>query len=143
MVKEFKPLNAELNPICCLLALLGAHHFLHVSRIRVKRLIHFLLIFPVHRTKIYKILAKFQLLRTFPCSVFFFHSALSFDISLLFVVHLKTFSLSHDSFPTNRSSRRQLTLFPNGCFSGDKLSSVAHPPNLERQSTVFISPGAQ
>ena len=33
------PLNAELNPICCLLALLGAHHFLHVSRIRVKSLI--------------------------------------------------------------------------------------------------------
>jgi hypothetical protein len=32
------PLNAELNPICCLLALLGAHHFLHVSRIRVNRL---------------------------------------------------------------------------------------------------------
>jgi len=30
------PLNAELNPICCLLALLGAHNFLHVSRIRVK-----------------------------------------------------------------------------------------------------------
>ena len=29
-------LNAELNPICCLLALLGAHHFLHVSRVRVK-----------------------------------------------------------------------------------------------------------
>jgi len=29
------PLNAELNPICSLLALLGAHHFLHVSRIRV------------------------------------------------------------------------------------------------------------
>jgi len=32
----FNPLNADLNPICCLLALLGAHHFLHVSRIRVK-----------------------------------------------------------------------------------------------------------
>jgi hypothetical protein len=29
------PLNAELNPICHLLALLGAHHILHVSRIRV------------------------------------------------------------------------------------------------------------
>ena len=27
------PLNAELNPICYLLALLGAHHFLHVSRL--------------------------------------------------------------------------------------------------------------
>ena len=38
--KYFKinPLNAELNPICYLLALLGAHHFLHVSRIRVKLL---------------------------------------------------------------------------------------------------------
>ena len=32
------PLNTELNPICYLLALLGAHHFLHVSRIRVKLL---------------------------------------------------------------------------------------------------------
>jgi len=29
------PLTAELNPICHLLALLGAHHILHVSRIRV------------------------------------------------------------------------------------------------------------
>ena len=36
--KIFKPLNPELNPICYLLALLGAHHFLHVSRIRVKLL---------------------------------------------------------------------------------------------------------
>ena len=32
------PLNPELNPICYLLVLLGAHHFLHVSRIRVKSL---------------------------------------------------------------------------------------------------------
>jgi len=32
------PLNPELNPICYLLALLAAHHFLHVSRIRVKLL---------------------------------------------------------------------------------------------------------
>ena len=35
----FNPLKPELNPICYLLALLGAHHFLHVSRIRVKLLI--------------------------------------------------------------------------------------------------------
>ena len=35
---NFNPLNAELNPICYLLALLAAHHFLHVSRIRVKSL---------------------------------------------------------------------------------------------------------
>jgi len=32
----FNPLNPELNPICYLLILLGAHHFLHLSRIRVK-----------------------------------------------------------------------------------------------------------
>ena len=30
------PLNAKLNPICHLLALLGAHPILHVSRIRAK-----------------------------------------------------------------------------------------------------------
>jgi hypothetical protein len=29
-------LNVDLNPICHLLALLGAHHILHVSRIRAK-----------------------------------------------------------------------------------------------------------
>jgi hypothetical protein len=31
---ESNPLNVELNPICHLLALLGAHHILHVGRIR-------------------------------------------------------------------------------------------------------------
>jgi len=36
---KINPLNAELNPICYLLALLGAHHFLHISRIRVKLLL--------------------------------------------------------------------------------------------------------
>jgi hypothetical protein len=32
---DFNPLKAELNPICHLLALLGAHPILHVSRIKV------------------------------------------------------------------------------------------------------------
>jgi hypothetical protein len=32
---KMNPLNTELNPIRHLLALLGAHHILHVSRIRV------------------------------------------------------------------------------------------------------------
>jgi transposase len=32
----FNPLNAELNPICHVLALLGAHHIFHVSGLRVK-----------------------------------------------------------------------------------------------------------
>jgi len=30
------PLNAELNPICHFLALLGAHRILHGCRVRVK-----------------------------------------------------------------------------------------------------------
>ena len=38
VLHKFNPLNPELNPICYLLALLGAHLFLHVSRIRVKSL---------------------------------------------------------------------------------------------------------
>jgi len=33
---SINPLNAELNPICHLLAFLGAHNIFHVSRIRVK-----------------------------------------------------------------------------------------------------------
>jgi hypothetical protein len=35
LVSHINTLNAELNPICHLLALLGAHHIFHVSRIRV------------------------------------------------------------------------------------------------------------
>ena len=31
-----KGLNAELNPICHLLAVLGGHHIFHVSSLRVK-----------------------------------------------------------------------------------------------------------
>jgi hypothetical protein len=33
---NINPLNVKLNPICHLLALLGAHHFLHVSGVKVK-----------------------------------------------------------------------------------------------------------
>jgi hypothetical protein len=36
MKGSLNPLNAELNPICHLLVLLGAHSILHISRIRVK-----------------------------------------------------------------------------------------------------------
>jgi hypothetical protein len=38
-IPSFNTSNNELNPICNLLALLGAHHIQHVSRIRVKGLI--------------------------------------------------------------------------------------------------------
>ena len=33
------PLNAEINPICHLLALLENHHILHVSSIRAKQIV--------------------------------------------------------------------------------------------------------
>jgi hypothetical protein len=33
---DFNPLNAELNPICHFMALLGAHHIFHVGGLRVK-----------------------------------------------------------------------------------------------------------
>jgi hypothetical protein len=38
-VITINPLNAELNHICHLLALLGGHHILHISRIRVNNYI--------------------------------------------------------------------------------------------------------
>jgi hypothetical protein len=37
-VPVVNPLHAELHPICHLLALLGAHHIFHVSRIRINAL---------------------------------------------------------------------------------------------------------
>jgi hypothetical protein len=36
-IKTLNPLNAELNPICHLLALLGTHHILQIGSIRVKK----------------------------------------------------------------------------------------------------------
>jgi hypothetical protein len=33
-INEFNPLNTELNPICHLLALVGVHNILHVSRVK-------------------------------------------------------------------------------------------------------------
>ena len=49
------PLKPELNPICYLLALLGAHHFLHVSGIRVKLLTFRLLMSYIYGAPIFDI----------------------------------------------------------------------------------------
>ena len=49
---EINPLNPELNPICYLLTSLGDHHFLHVSRIRVKLLTFRLLMSYIYGTSI-------------------------------------------------------------------------------------------
>jgi hypothetical protein len=40
--RTLNPLNAELNPTCHLMALLGTHHILHISRIKVDKLVNFL-----------------------------------------------------------------------------------------------------
>jgi len=52
IIKCIKPLNAQLNPICHLLALLEAHHILHVSRIRVKHR----LLYPFLRIQLFFLL---------------------------------------------------------------------------------------
>ena len=40
-------LNAELNPICHLLVLLGAHYILHVSRVRVNSKVDIIPLFEI------------------------------------------------------------------------------------------------
>ena len=50
---DINPLNPELNPICYLLALLGAHSFLHVSRIRVKSLTIRLLMSHIYMERLF------------------------------------------------------------------------------------------
>jgi hypothetical protein len=45
---KFNLLNAELNPICHLLALLGAHHIFHVSGLRVKLYVNIILPFQIN-----------------------------------------------------------------------------------------------
>jgi len=54
--KYINPLNPELNPICYFLALLGVHHFLHVSRIRVKLLTFRLLMSYIYGAPILDVL---------------------------------------------------------------------------------------
>jgi hypothetical protein len=48
----FNPLNAELNPICHLLALLRAHRILHVGRIRVKAVNMRIIFLPLKSTNV-------------------------------------------------------------------------------------------
>ena len=63
----------------------------------------------------------------------FFHPALFLDVSLQFVVHPKTFSLSHDLFPANRSSRSQLGGFLTVVF---RVTSCHLSPNPQPGGSV-------
>ena len=73
---NINPWNAELNPICHLLALLGAHHILHVSRISVNaskskfwievRIISYLLTYSMEQRPSWKANWFLQLVKNFP-----------------------------------------------------------------------------
>ena len=66
---SINPLNAELNPICHLRALLGAHHILHISRIRVN--VPLLLATLVGKFTLLELSYKFSLmLQVFACLSF-------------------------------------------------------------------------
>jgi len=77
---KINPLNAELNPICCLLALLGAHHIFHVSRIRVNACLF--------NCTLVQMIIWFQ-----PCSVSLIQSHMFFSKYHMIVVMLKMLRL--------------------------------------------------
>jgi hypothetical protein len=70
------PLNAELNPICHLLALLGVHHFLHVGRIRVN--LDALLSWIPYKIKSTLLSKTFQKLPNIYLPTYLLHGAKSF-----------------------------------------------------------------
>jgi hypothetical protein len=55
---QVEHLNAESNPICHLLALSGAHHILHVSRVRVNNVL-----ILAYWSKVYNSLTKTDTIR--------------------------------------------------------------------------------
>ena len=75
------PLNAELNPICHLLLLLGSHHILHVSRIRVN-LKH---VFP-NASKLYVVYFGSQCSGWLSCK-FILNLSVRHDVVLTTVMH--------------------------------------------------------
>ena len=80
---KFNALNPELNPICYLLALLGAPHFLHVSRIRVKSLTIRLLMYIYIYIYIYDISNLRVKHRSMEHKALPLHSSLSFHNACL------------------------------------------------------------
>jgi len=96
------PLNAELNPICYLLALLGAHHFLHVSRIRVNTYVMHLLVWILNCTYFFIVVPCCML---FQSLLYCSNSCTSLHFKTL-KSHTKTLKISPYMFrsPLNTSS---------------------------------------
>jgi hypothetical protein len=98
------PSNAELNPTCHLLALLGAHHMFHVSRIRVK----FTPLSTLRSSKKGNALYFFKLI---PFFIYIFSRFKSFDCG-------SAYSLKRQGINTHISSY--------GLYSADDLVSVRY-----------------
>ena len=94
----FNPLNAELNPTYHLLALLGAHPILHISRIRVKN-------HPIYRTGV--------LLPSRCCVLYIFFPA---TISTEYFKHA-----AHSLFFSSKCR-----LFRNATFFGSSVIHILH-----------------
>jgi len=88
---HINPLNAELNPICYLLTLLGAHHFLHVSRIKVNLIITSVKFMP---------LSALISLRSAPEGLFI---APSYGLSWIFTFHAFSYNNHIFNTPTKRT----------------------------------------
>ena len=80
----FNPLNAELNPIRHLLALVGARHIVHVSRIRVNIAKWSS---TMHGTNNIKFI-----LTPVPC-IFFIYNSTNYCTILIFELHIITYDL--------------------------------------------------
>jgi hypothetical protein len=70
-LKHFNPLNSELNPICHLLVLLGAHHIYHVSGLMVNSFFFFFFFFHSHTVHTSNVLPQKQVYSRLPSSFVF------------------------------------------------------------------------
>jgi hypothetical protein len=98
--------------------------------------------FPVNRTKIYKIWAKFHLVRTSPAR----RSRSTHHLAWYFppiCIKSQNIFLEPRIVPSNHFFSTPSCCFPNGCFSGGTVVIFRRTPNLEGQSALFISPGAE
>jgi len=59
-LRFINPLNAQLNPICHLMALLGAHHIFHVSGLRVNETLLILQDLPLYVSQLLNQLTDFH-----------------------------------------------------------------------------------
>ena len=103
----FNSLNSQLNPICHLLALLGAHHIVHVSRIRFKAhaavSIHKIVQLKGLKTYFTYPLTPSLTLLTYPLTYSLTLLTHSLTPSLTHSLYLLTHSLTHFTYPLTHS----------------------------------------